>query len=224
MIAVALETSARAASVAVRHGDAVRSLRLESERAHASDLFPSLERLMRELGASPRSIGAVFVGLGPGSYTGLRVGIATALGLARGSGAQALGVPSGETLAFGRLKPGEEGLVLLDARAEELYLAHYRRLADEVEVLRAPCVLRPAALPPIIDLLSPRCPIFGDATVAQAAGLSDADRARLDPTAVADARDLLALGERRLARFGPTPLGELEPLYLRPFAAKPRKR
>lgn len=221
MIAVALETSARAASVAVRVGDVSRGVRLETARAHASDLFPSLAQLLRELGGDPRAIDAVFVGTGPGSYTGLRVGIATALGLARGSGASCVGVPSGETLVFGHLAPGEEGVLLLDARSEELYLAHYRRVADEVEVLSAPRVLRPAEL---AELLPPRVPIFGDATVADAAGLSASDRARLSSTAVPDALDLLRLGARRLATHGPTPLESLEPLYLRPFSAKPRKR
>src|SRR5688572_13321424 len=117
---VALETSARAASVAVRHAGEVRAARLAPERSHASDLFPRLAELFEALGAAPGAIESVFVGTGPGSYTGLRVGIATALGLARGSGAKLVGVPSGETLAYERLAPGREAAWLLDARSGEL--------------------------------------------------------------------------------------------------------
>lgn len=221
MTIVALETSARAASVAVRHRSSTRATRLEAERAHASDLFPELGRLFAELGASPRAIEAVLVGTGPGSYTGLRVGIATALGLARGSGAKLLGVPSGETLAFERLRPGEEGVQLLDARSGELYFARYRRTEDEVEVVVAPIVLKPGELAAHLPVGTP---IFGDSTVAEAAGLDAGARERLVTDATPSAAALLELGGRRLARGAFTDSAELEPLYLRPFAAKTRRR
>jgi tRNA threonylcarbamoyladenosine biosynthesis protein TsaB len=221
MTRIALETSARAASVAVEHAGRVASARLEAQRAHASDLFPRLEGLFRELGAQPSAIETVFVGTGPGSYTGLRVGIATALGLARGSGAKLLGVPSGETLAFERVEPGREAAWLLDARSGELYFAVYRRTAAGVEVVRAPCVLKPADLRAV---LPPDGPIFGDATAADAAGLDARERERLVVGAQADAEALLALGAARLAERGPTPEHLLEPLYLRPFATTARKR
>ncbi|MBK7874411.1 MAG: tRNA (adenosine(37)-N6)-threonylcarbamoyltransferase complex dimerization subunit type 1 TsaB [Planctomycetes bacterium] len=221
MTVVALETSHRAASVAVRHDGRTASARLESSRAHASDLFPRLEALFQELGARPSSIATVIVGTGPGSYTGLRVGIATALGLARGSGAALVGVPSGETLVFERVAPGREAVYLLDARSNELYFARYRRTPTGVEAVEPPCVLRPDALAP---RLPPDLPIFGDATVADAAQLDPAARARLVADAVPSASALLELGLLRLAERGPTPPDALEPLYLRPFAATQRKR
>ncbi len=220
-ILVALETSASSASVAVRSGERELEVALETGRAHASDLLPALDRILRELGAAPREIGAVLVGTGPGSYTGLRVGIATALGLARGSGAALRGVPSGETLSFGELAPGEEATVLLDARSGEVYFAHYRRTEDEVLVLRAPCVLRPAE---VLAALPPSGLIFGDASAADAAGFAAAEKARLRTSAVPRARTLLALGSSRLERLGSQAPSQIAPLYLRPFAAKPRRR
>ena len=219
-VIVALETSARASSVAVRAGDGELETALEAGRAHASDLLPALDRMLRELGAAPSEVAAVLVGTGPGSYTGLRVGIATALGLALGSGASLRGVPSGETLAFGELAPGDEGTVLLDARAGEMYLAQYRRTEDEIEVVRAPCVIRPedalAALPA-------SGPIFGDEAAAVAArfGASERSRLRLDVRPRASA--LLALGAARLERLGPQAPGEIRPLYLRSFPVRPRR-
>ena len=218
---VALETSARRASVAAQNGERALFAELASERAHASDLLPALDRLLRELHAPPAEIRAVLVGTGPGSYTGLRVGIATAIGLARGSGAVLRGVPSCETLAFGALAPGEEAVTLIDARQGELYFAHYRRVEDEILVLRAPCVLTPeevrAALPAGVA-------IFGDEDAALAAGSSATDRTRLHIDASPKASTLLALGALRLDRLGPQPASDVEPLYLRPFAAKSRRR
>jgi tRNA threonylcarbamoyladenosine biosynthesis protein TsaB len=217
-LAVALETSTRAPSVAVRRANGeVHSRSLAGERMHAGDLLPTLAELLAELGVHARDITAVLVGTGPGSYTGLRVGIAAALGLARGAGAALRGVPSGETLAWEHCAPGERCVHLLDARQGELYYAEYERTADEVRVLDGPRVTRVLELPP-------KVPILGDATVADAARLSPADRARLDPTATPSSSALLHLGLRRLARHGPCAPANLRPLYLRPFRGIERRR
>ncbi len=219
--AVALETSSRSPTVAVRAGERVLEVRLESGRAHASDLVPALDRMLRELDGSPAAITSVLVGTGPGSYTGLRVGIATALGVARGTGAKLRGVPSGETLCHGELAPGEEAAVLLDARSGEVYFAHYRRTADEVEVVRAPCVLRPEEVAAAL----PRAgPLFVDAPSPAAIGIPESVRERLRVDVHPRAASLLALGDARLARLGPQTPAEVQPLYLRPFAVRAARR
>lgn len=221
MISVALETSTRMASVALGGGDVVRSAALSGERAHASDLLPVLERLRSEVEAGPRDIELVVVGTGPGSYTGLRVGVATAIGLVRGTGARLVAIPSTECLAFGELAPGDEAAVLLNARSEQLYLAHYRRTPEDVEVLRAPCVTDAAGLS---ELLPAGTRILGDPTVARAAGLSPEQQERLSTTATPHASHLLALGRLRLECGEVTDVTRVAPLYLRPFAAKERRR
>ena len=221
MAVVALETSARPASVAVAAGGRVVESVLDPARAHATDLLPELERIVAGLGLRPSAIRAVLVGTGPGSYTGLRVGIATALGIARASGAALRGVPSGETVAFGELAPGESASLLVDARAGELYVSACRRLAAGVEVLLAPRVLAPAEAR---AALLPQGPIFADPTAADAAGLGPAERARVRTDAPPRARALLELGTARLAELGPQAAAEVLPLYLRPFAAKARRR
>jgi tRNA threonylcarbamoyladenosine biosynthesis protein TsaB len=221
MLTVALETSARPPSVAVRQKGELRSAALAPDRPHASDLLTALDGLLSALGARSADIRAVIVGTGPGSYTGLRVGVATAFGLSRGSGACLFGVPSGETIAYAELEPGTEGVVLIDARQEELYYAHYRRIAEEVEIVRAPCVLRAEE---VASALPHDIPIFGDAAAAAAARLSAPQRARLRPNAAPGAQALLELGAARLERSGPQSPLAIEPLYLRPFAARQRRR
>ena len=101
------------------------------------------------------------------------MGIATALGLSRGTGARLCGVPSLEALAYAELSPGEQGAVLLDARSNELYFAHYRRRDDDVEEIAAPRVARPGELD---QILPDDIPIFGDTTVADAAALDESRR------------------------------------------------
>lgn len=218
-IVCALETSARPPSVALRVGDEEHARELGEARRHASDLLPTLAVLLEECGVAPRDLELVCVGVGPGSYTGLRVGIATALGLARGAEAAVVTVPSVAALAYGALAPGEEGTVLLDARARELYVARYRRDEDDVTELLAPQVTTAQELD-----LPTAGPILGDATVAEAAGLDVAQRARLVTGGTPGADAVLALGLARHAREGATPLEEVAPLYLRPFAATARKR
>jgi tRNA threonylcarbamoyladenosine biosynthesis protein TsaB len=222
VIEVAIETSTRSGSVAVRAAGAgsdarVHETPLAGERAHASDLLPALERLLDELAprvprpARRTRIDALVVGTGPGSYTGLRVGIATALGLARGSGARILGVPSLEAFAWAELEPGAEGTIVLDARAGHLYLARYRRLAEEVLALDAP---RAVALSELPSLLPADGTLFADEAAVRAAGL---EGARLRVGVVPRAGALLELGSLRLARGASQRPEEIEPLYLQPF-------
>ncbi len=216
-IAIAIETSTRVGSVAVRRGTDERRADLGESRAHASDLIPAVDRLVRELGGVPGELAAVLVGTGPGRYTGLRVGIATALGLARAAGAHARGVPSGEVLAFGVLDPGQSAYHLIDARSGGFYWARFRRTDAEVEVLDAPTVLARAELP---GRLAERIPILTDAATLTAAGLAPefVERARTDVRPDADA--LLALGTARLERLGPQSLDAIAPLYLRAFGSR----
>lgn len=222
MIDVALETSTRRPSVAARRGDRLLERSLDRDGSHASDLLPALEHLLTELDARPADIARVFVGIGPGSYTGLRVGVATAQGLARGADATLTGVPSGEALAFAECAPDEELVQLLDARSRELYFAHYARRSDGLVVLAEPRVVTPDELR---ELLPPGVRILGDATCADAAELDAEARKRLSIELVPGAAAVLELGAARLAAGrATTAIEAVLPLYLRPFAAKLRKR
>ncbi len=218
---VALETSSRSPQLAVRRGGTTLCRALESDRAHASDLVPTLARLVDELGGAPRDIAAVVVGLGPGSYTGLRVGAATGIGLARGASAALLGVPSLEALAFAELAPGETGQVLLDARSGELYFARYRRTPDSVEAVEAPCVLRAADVPARIERGER---LFAEDDALRAGGLADAPPPSLARSTRPRADALLELGLARWRAGTLAAASTLEPLYLRAFAASSRRR
>jgi tRNA threonylcarbamoyladenosine biosynthesis protein TsaB len=220
-LTLALETSTRTPSAAlVLHGVLLEE-RTSDAAAHASDLLPAVQRLLERAQRSPREIAAVIVGTGPGSYTGLRVGVATALGLARGSGARLRGVPSTDALAWGALAQGEHATVVIDARASELYCATYRRGGDELDVVRAPCITTRDELR---GWLEPGARVFADDDAVRAAGLDERADLRIDRAARPLARHVLDLGLRRLATHGPQRPEEIEPLYLRAFAAKSKRR
>ncbi len=211
---LALETSRREASLALGVGTAVLTDELGAA-AHASDLLARLARLLERTGvercAGRLALRAVFVGLGPGSYTGLRVGIATALGLARASAAALYGIPSFEALAFAQLAVGEEGTVVLDARAGRFYHARYRRVERGLLVLDPPSTCA-------AEELAERCRhasvVLGHPELAASAGLALAPRTQLRTDARPCARALLELGRAQRASGELQPRDALEPLYL----------
>ncbi|MSR61403.1 MAG: tRNA (adenosine(37)-N6)-threonylcarbamoyltransferase complex dimerization subunit type 1 TsaB [Planctomycetes bacterium] len=225
---LALETSRREASLALALGAAVWGEELDG-RSHASDLVPRLEVLLAQSGvervAGAHAFHAVFVGLGPGSYTGLRVGIATAQALARGTGALLYGLCSFEALAFAELAPGESASVVFDARAGRFYHARYERTAQGLEVLAPPAALRAAEL---AECCAQGGRILGHPGLAEAAGLAAGSAARIECTARPSARALLALGRARVAAGTLRAAQALEPLYLLEFGgasvARPQER
>ncbi len=218
---MALETSTRRGSVALGTGRAVFEADLAEGRSHAADLLPELERLSALAGIPPPGKGggsfeSIVVGTGPGSYTGLRVGMATALGLARATGARLLGLPSIEALAFEELSPGEEASILLDARANLFYFARYRREERDLTPLVPPCAVTATE---IEERLPPRGLVLGGGVAVEELGHSPHWRDRLR-IVVPRARALLALGRRRM-ELGAAGSLELEPLYLMAPPARP---
>ncbi len=220
-LALCIDASARPASAAAWRDGRMVELVLSDDRQHASDLLPALQRLVEVLGARPREARLVVVGTGPGSYTGLRVAIATALGLSRASQAAALGIPSGEAVCLELCADGESCTLALDARSGGTTLATYRRRGAQVEVVSAPEWV------PIAEAAR-RLPVEGmlvvDATVPDLCGLDAAQRARCLPMRPPRAGHLLRLGLARHAAGASTPLDELAPLYLRDFEPSVRKR
>lgn len=125
---------------------------LDPGARHGSALAPTAEALLKKAGLRVRDLGAVAVSLGPGSWTGLRIGLAAAKAMAWGAGLDLVGVPSLEALALTALKAqpatGTRAvLALRNAYAEGLYAALFRETPDGLERLLKECVIAPQALP-----------------------------------------------------------------------------
>ena len=124
-----VETAGRIGQVALAAGDAVVSeARLGEGRRRASDLALVVERLMKEQGWAGRELTAVVVGLGPGSYTGLRVGLASAKALAYATRCAFFGVETFAAIAE-RANVAEVS-VIADALQGKLFRRDYRRPAS----------------------------------------------------------------------------------------------
>src|SRR5262249_4701410 len=129
-----LETSGKGGLVAVARGtNGLGELRLEETRRHARDVAPFTSRLLGEQGWRPRDLDAVLVSVGPGSYTGLRVGLMAAKSLAYATGCALIGVETFTAIA--QQVPAEVALVdiLADAQQERVYVQSFRRGAAGME-------------------------------------------------------------------------------------------
>ena len=128
---LAIETSGRAGSVALADacGQILASAGPLGVQAHASELMPAVERLLAEVGWKPDSITDVCVSIGPGSFTGLRVGVSVARTLAWSIGARIVAVPTLECLACNALSldpPPPNLAVVLDAKSGRVFAAAFQ--------------------------------------------------------------------------------------------------
>ena len=127
MITLALESAAAVASVALTEdGRTLAELTLDNGNTHSETLLPMADMLFRLTGRTLADVDLFAVSVGPGSFTGIRIGAATVKGLAFGSGKCCLGVSSLEVLAYGLR--GQDGLIcpVLNARRRQVYTALFR--------------------------------------------------------------------------------------------------
>ena len=221
MLILAIDTSA-VASAALVSDDAlegvVASFSTEDTRSHAEVLAPGIEDMLATAGVTGQDIDALLVGVGPGPFTGLRSGIATARTLAFVWGKPLHGLMSLDAVALevaeSTAAPAEF-LVVTDARRKEVYWARYTLVEGQLPRLEdGPHVGFAADLPNL--------PAFG-----AGAGLY-ADTLQADPDFVQEQPDALYLGQFALARLAAgNGLLDSTPLYLRESDAQvpgPRKR
>ena len=147
---VAIETATPACAVGVRTVSGVEVTRVVNDgRRHTEALAMAMGVLLDEVGLTPRDVTRVVVDRGPGLFTGLRVGIATAISFSQGLGAELVGVTSLELLAHGAFDGGVRGTLVscVDGRRGEIFVQTFQ-LSDDVRALAEPHV---AVAPDVAD-------------------------------------------------------------------------
>jgi tRNA threonylcarbamoyladenosine biosynthesis protein TsaB len=130
---VAIETATETVGVAVRTAAGVQAeFTLTGRRRHVESLTPALEHLLAQVDLPVGELNVIAVDLGPGLFTGLRVGVAAAKGLAQSLGIGVIGVTSTEVLVRAAAEAGHRGTILaaVDARRGEVF-ATVRELSQE---------------------------------------------------------------------------------------------
>ncbi|MFO1538153.1 MAG: tRNA (adenosine(37)-N6)-threonylcarbamoyltransferase complex dimerization subunit type 1 TsaB [Actinomycetota bacterium] len=215
---LAFDTATDVVTVAVgRDGVPVATVEVDSARTHAEQLVPAVRRCATEAGVALDRLDAIAVGVGPGRFTGLRVGVTTAKVMADALGIPVIGLSTLEVLAAPWVAPDREVVSVIDARRREVYWARYRTGGPTGPVAAAPeAVAPPAEVAAVVAGLGPSAWVVGDGALrhrdlfaATGAHLADAG------AAVPGAAALVALGTARLASAPAGSARALVPVYLR---------
>jgi tRNA threonylcarbamoyladenosine biosynthesis protein TsaB len=213
MIVLGFDTSTSSTAVALWREGAARELRddppREAHPGHATRLLAMAAELLADAGLRWRELDRIAVGVGPGTFTGLRVGVATARGLAQSLALELAGVSSLSALAAPALAQQDDAqsrvLAVIDARRGEVFAAVYEAGEQEPAALSAPCALPPQELAALVADLggqagAPAKPLaVGDGAVRyreqlEAAGIAvAADDSALNRVS---AREICAAGVR----------------------------
>ncbi|CAM3346010.1 tRNA (adenosine(37)-N6)-threonylcarbamoyltransferase complex dimerization subunit type 1 TsaB [Stackebrandtia soli] len=208
MLTLAIDTSTPAVTVGVADlGETVtmRATRAHVDaRAHAEQLTPLIAAALAEADATPADLGAIVAGLGPGPFTGLRVGLSTAAAMGHALDIPTYGVCSLDGIGAAVTTATGPFLVATDARRKEVYWALYAQDGQRVD---GPSVDKPA------DLASKTAPGTGalGAGAHQYADILGLDL--IDGPQHPDPAALLRLAAERVRDGAPTE--QLTPLYLR---------
>jgi len=136
---LAIDTSTHCGGIAVLEGDAVlASLVLNIKKTHSQRLLAHIDFLLKECGREIADMDGIGISIGPGSFTGIRIGMALAKGLCLSSGIPLVGISSLEALAFRNIEGGILICPVMDARRGEIFGAAYKRNEDTrslIEVL-----------------------------------------------------------------------------------------
>ena len=226
---VALETATETVAVAVRTAGGVQAeFSLAGRRRHVEALVPALHHLLDQVGIEPGAVDAVAVDLGPGLFTGLRVGVATAKGLAQALDLGVVGLSSLDVLQGAAVGLGHRGHVLsaVDARRSEVFAA-LREVDgegnDATEII-APRLFAPGELASALsDLGGVPVVAVGDGAqrYADVLGAVPGVTCVMGGLRSPPADTLLTMALARLAEgVAPVPPEEIVPLYMREADAR----
>ena len=209
---LAFETATEGCSVAVYVDGAVRERFAVAPRQHAALALPWADELLAEAGVARAQLDAIAVGIGPGAFTGVRLAVALAQGIALGLDRPVLPVSTLAALAYPARAGGHDVLAAIDARMGEVYLGWFR--GEDLHAVGPEWMARPDA----VDLDVPGLVGVGTGFAAGEGALAQALAGKLllcDPLALPRAADLARLAELGFARGEAVAPDRIEPAYLR---------
>ena len=145
---LAVDTATEACSAALLVGEKVFSRWEEAPRDYTRKILPMVQAVLDEAGVTLDELDAIAFGRGPGSFTGVRLGIGVAQGLALGAGVPLIGISTLAAMAQGahRLDGAERVLTAIDARMDEVYFGQYELIDGRIQLVGEEMVSGPAAL------------------------------------------------------------------------------
>jgi tRNA threonylcarbamoyladenosine biosynthesis protein TsaB len=216
---LALDTSTMNGSLALaREEELLCEINFKVPRSYSNVLVPVIDELLKAYQLRLNDLNALVIGLGPGSFTALRVGLATVKGLAYSSGLPVVGIASLDALAWGVWASARLICPIIDAKKDEVYSANYRYNKDKQEIVRLSRyrVLSPRAL---ADETGEEIVFTGDGLARYRSLLADrlGEQAQFAPKQdwLPRGRNLVGLAWPRVNSGDFDHLAALVPLYVR---------
>jgi tRNA threonylcarbamoyladenosine biosynthesis protein TsaB len=195
---------------------------LPAGRAHLENLAPLIRTVLAELEFDIDEIAGFGIARGPGTFSGIRVGMATVKGLALALGKPVAGISSLEILAWQGLSEGESGPAVIDARRRSVFVAGYRREKDNITLLNGPLLIEKENIGEFASAIAGPLTLCSDTDAslfADAVPLATGCRI-VTPSPAACA----TLAWKRLIRGDDDNPHSLTPLYLRRSDAEEKRR
>ncbi|HEY3723338.1 MAG TPA: tRNA (adenosine(37)-N6)-threonylcarbamoyltransferase complex dimerization subunit type 1 TsaB [Acidimicrobiia bacterium] len=218
MLVLAMDTATPRISVAIgRDGHVLGDLSLDGGRRHAEQLVPAIGYLCRELDVDLHQLAFVAVGLGPGLFTGLRVGVTTARMMAQTLRVPMVGVPTLDLIAYPLRHTTRTVVPVVDARRNEVFFACYQPVPGGVQRTTDYEVTTPDGLAGELAALGEDALLAGDGALRYEADLGALDRVEMAGPGAARpcAGALVELATARYEREEFSLPAEVHPLYLR---------
>jgi tRNA threonylcarbamoyladenosine biosynthesis protein TsaB len=220
MIILAIDTATDAVSVALHDGESVvASSEIRSERQHAEALTPMIDFVCKQANLSLFDVGAVAVDIGPGLFTGMRVGIASAQAIAQVLELPMAAITSLDAIATEVPSTLDVVASIIDARRGEVYWSLYRMRGVGVEPLRLtePVVSSPEDMAVHLADRGEDITCVGTGFIRHAALFEDVPWAMMagEPHAFPTAQKVVVLASHRIAVDDTVQAGEIMPMYLR---------
>lgn len=217
MIILGIETATTQVGCALGGQEGVlASFHAARGRRHAETLAPAIEFICKHARVELGEVTVVAVDIGPGLFTGLRVGLATAKAMAMALRVPVIGLSSLDLLAFPVRRTPRLIVPVIDARRDEVFTASYRQVPGGVQRISEPRLTTPAELFSDLHAGGEECLLVGDGAIRHASAFSDP---RLDVCTLGDAfpsaTALVELAQPRALREQFVQPSELAPLYLR---------
>jgi len=220
VLVLGIETATLVAGVAlINNGKVISEHFINNRKTHSQTLMPMIKEVLTEGGVSPQELGGIAVSVGPGSFTGLRIGIATAKGLAQALNLPIVGVKTLDALANNLV--GVQGLVcpILDAKKSQVYTAIYNTqegivepLSDHMAIDLEELVVRIKSFKQKVTFLGDGVPVFKNSLLEM---LGDKVVFANEVNSLPRGASVAQLGLRLLEQNQMVNLLELQPFYIR---------
>jgi tRNA threonylcarbamoyladenosine biosynthesis protein TsaB len=218
MYVLAFDTATDVVSVAIgRDGEALGAMQIVSGRQHAERLVPAIRTLAADTGIALDRLAAIAVGVGPGRFTGLRVGVTTAKVMAHALRIPVVGIGTLDLVAYPLRHTRRDIVVVVDARRREVFWARYRRVPGGLERVGVEAVDPPYEVVAELEASGRETLLAGDGVDRYRAQFSGLDHVELAGSefAAPSALALLGLAAGRLEREEFVAPQELAAVYLR---------